>query len=49
MDSAGQLNETFVSVEPAEVLRVFNKANPIPSYAVNGNEEVSKLLESIVK
>jgi uncharacterized protein len=49
MDSGGQLNEDFISVEPADVLRVFNKANPIPSYAVNGNEEVSKLLKSVVK
>ena len=49
MNSAGEVNENFVSVEPADVLRVFNKANPIPAYAVNGNEEVSKLLESIVK
>jgi hypothetical protein len=30
MDSAGQLSENFVSVEPADVLRVFNKANPMP-------------------
>ena len=49
MDSGGQVNENFISVEPADVLRVFNKANPIPSYAVNGNEEVTKLLKSIVK
>ena len=49
MDSGGQLNENFISVEPADVLRVFNKANPIPLYAVNGNEEVSKLLKSVVK
>ena len=49
MDSGGQLNENFINVEPADVLRVFNKANPIPLYAVNGNEEVSKLLKSVVK
>ena len=49
MESTGALNEAFVTVEPAEVLRVFNKAHPIPSYAVNGNDEVRKLLETVAK
>jgi uncharacterized protein len=49
IDSKGQIMEDFIKVESADVLRVFNNDNPIPSYAANGNEEVRKLLDSVVK
>jgi uncharacterized protein len=49
VDSNGQINESFIKVEPADVLRAFNKNHPVPSYAINGDERISKLLESVVK
>ncbi|HZB12339.1 MAG TPA: acetylxylan esterase [Chryseolinea sp.] len=49
IDSKGQVMEDFIKVESADALRVFNDKHPIPSYAVNGNEEVRKLLDSVVK
>jgi dienelactone hydrolase len=43
----GEIDETFVSVESPEVLRVFDDKNRIPTHAVTGNEEVTKLLDSV--
>jgi hypothetical protein len=46
-DKQGNIDETFVKVEPAEVLRVFDVEHPRPENAIEGNELVSKLVESL--
>jgi dienelactone hydrolase len=43
----GDIDETFVTVELPEVLQVFDAKHPIPAHAVHGNDNVSKLLESV--
>ena len=48
MDSNQQIDESFIRVEAVDVLRVFNKDHPIPSYAVNGNEQVVNLLKTVI-
>lgn len=40
-----QFDESFVTVLPAEELRVFNAKNPIPSNALQGDEAVLKYLD----
>ncbi|HEX6226522.1 MAG TPA: acetylxylan esterase [Chryseolinea sp.] len=49
MGSDQQVDESFIKVRPTEELRVFNDKHPIPSYAIKGNEEVAKLLHSVLK
>ncbi len=44
VDLNGLIDESFVKTEPTAVLRVFDDAHPIPSHAVKGNEQISKLL-----
>lgn len=44
-----QVDESFVTVRPADELRVFNEKHPIPSYAITGNEEVAKVLKSVIR
>lgn len=39
-----QFDESFVRLLPAEDLRVFNDKNPIPTYALQGDEAVLKYL-----
>lgn len=46
-DKQGNIDETFVKVEPAEVLRVFDADHPRPANAIEGNELVTKLVESL--
>jgi uncharacterized protein len=44
IDLNGVIDESFVTTEPTAALRVFGDAHPIPSHAVKGNEQISKLL-----
>jgi dienelactone hydrolase len=46
-DKQGNIDETFVKVEPVEILRVFNADHPLPANALKGNEAVTKLVESL--
>lgn len=44
-NNRGDVDEGFVTVEPVSVLQVFNAAHPRPSYAVMGDEAVTRLLK----
>lgn len=46
-DKQGNIDESFVKVEPVEILRVFNGDHPLPANALKGNEAVTKLVESL--
>jgi dienelactone hydrolase len=48
-DQKGEIDETFAKVELPEVLNVFNEENKRPAYALQGNEAVTSLLNSIKK
>ncbi|MDO1445425.1 acetylxylan esterase [Rhodocytophaga aerolata] len=45
-NAQGEMDESFVKVEDESTLRVFNTQHPRPTYAVKGDEAVSKLLTS---
>lgn len=45
-NTAGEIDESLVKVEPPSVLRVFNAQHPKPGYAIMGDEAVTKLLAS---
>ncbi|MGV3586875.1 MAG: alpha/beta hydrolase [Adhaeribacter sp.] len=45
-NAAGEIDESFVKVEPEATLRVFNTQHPRPSYAVMGDEAVTQMLAS---
>jgi hypothetical protein len=42
----GEIDESFVTVEPRSALEVFNAAHPRPTYAIKGDEAVSGMLAS---
>ena len=46
-DSNGEINESFVTVEPAETLHVFSDKFPRPSNALLGDAAITKALESV--
>lgn len=46
-DQNGEISETFAKVEQPEVLNIFTEENKRPAYAVQGNEAVTSLLNSI--
>lgn len=46
-NSKGEVDESFVTVEPESVLKVFDEKHERPSNAVQGNDEVKKLLISV--
>jgi hypothetical protein len=48
-NAAGKIDEGFIKVEPAEVLRVFDNNHPRPAYAVKGDKEISLLLETYTR
>ncbi|GEO04385.1 hypothetical protein AAE02nite_20490 [Adhaeribacter aerolatus] len=48
-NAQGEIDESFVTVEKPEVLRVFNAEHTRPAYAVMGDESVTKLLQSYAK
>jgi len=48
-NSTGKIDEGFIKVEPADVLRVFDDRHPMPAYAVKGDKEVSLLLEKFAR
>lgn len=45
-NAAGEIDESFVKVEPEATLRVFNAQHPRPTYAVMGDEAVAQMLAS---
>lgn len=45
-NAQGEINESFVTVEPEAKLRVFNAQHTRPAYALMGDEAVTKLLAS---
>jgi dienelactone hydrolase len=48
-DQKGEIDETFAKVELPVVLNVFNEENQRPAYAIQGDEAVTSLLNSIKK
>jgi len=44
-NAAGEVDESFVTIEPRSALQVFNSVHPRPAYAVKGDEAVTKLLD----
>jgi len=42
-NAAGEIDESFVTVQPYEQLTTFDAQNPKPAYAVMGDEAVTKL------
>ena len=45
-NSAGKIDESFIKVEPREVLQAFDDKHQRPVYAVKGDREISLLLET---
>lgn len=45
-NSAGKIDESFIKVEPREVLQAFDDKHQLPVYAVKGDREISLLLET---
>jgi uncharacterized protein len=43
----GEIDESFIKVEPRTVLEVFNKEHKRPDYAIMGDETVTKLLSRV--
>ncbi|MBD0368340.1 MAG: acetylxylan esterase, partial [Flavisolibacter sp.] len=43
-NAKGEIDESFVTVEPRPALEVFNAAHPRPAYAIKGDEAVSQML-----
>lgn len=41
LDGNGTVDETFVTIEPAEALKVFDKRHPFPAHAVRNNDAVA--------
>jgi uncharacterized protein len=48
-NTKGEIDESFVTVEPEATLRVFNAQHTRPAYAVTGDEAVTKMLASYNK
>ncbi|MBC7923186.1 MAG: acetylxylan esterase, partial [Ferruginibacter sp.] len=45
LNARGEMDESFVTLENEQQLRVFDAQHPRPDYALRGDEAVSKLLE----
>lgn len=45
-NKAGEIDESFVVLEPPQKLQVFGPKHPRPAYAVQGDEKVSELMTS---
>jgi hypothetical protein len=45
-NAEGEIDEGFVKVEDEAILRVFTSKYPRPTYAVNGDKAVSRLLKT---
>ncbi|MEK6480709.1 acetylxylan esterase [Catalinimonas sp. 4WD22] len=49
LNDEGEIDESFVSVEPHQKLQVFDAQHPRPKYAVQGDQAVSQLVASYKK
>jgi uncharacterized protein len=46
-NGTGEIDESFIKVEPEQVLRVFDATHTRPSYALNGEKPITALLASV--
>ncbi|WPP53230.1 alpha/beta hydrolase family protein [Catalinimonas niigatensis] len=49
LNKEGEIDESFITVEPHKNLQVFDTRHPRPKYAVQGDQAVSQLLSSYKK